>query len=253
MVSFFFALDTHSSNQVLPCGIANSKAGTDVAWNSGFWRAPSLTTGLLLECLGCGLNSEQNTLWQANTDQICSFLSNAISEISLVRLYMLHCHSWVHWNICRDICYFLPFFLYFPKVWNSLILTMWLWIVLKPRFLGWAGREEVSMWEGACILSSAEHAEAVPQLLPNFIPLVRTVLEGVVLAGTEALGWTPLWRGTCPQPLCDLGWLCGNHQQGDFHLRDPSLALYESKWSNGLGGALLRWVLKPYLKTSYMK
>lgn len=66
-------------------------------------------------------------------------------------------------------------------------------------------------------------------------------------------GRTALWCGTRLQPLCDLGWLCGKHQRGDIHLLDPYLALYESKWNNGLDRALLRWMWKLYLKTSYMK
>lgn len=52
------------------------------------------------------------------------------------------------------------------------------------------------MWEGTCILGSAEHTEVVQQLFPSFIPAVGTVPEGLMLPGTKALG---------DAQLCDVG------------------------------------------------
>lgn len=153
-------------------------------------------------------------------------------------------YSWRHLLFCF-------IFSYFPKVRNSPILTVLLWFIPKLLFLGWSGRQGSWIWEGSSFLRSAEHAEDTQQLLPNFIPVVRTVPDRTCYLEPKPQECTALWCGTCPQWTCDFGWLCGNHQQGGFHLLDTLRALYRTKWINGR--YLLRWMWKPYLKTSYMK
>lgn len=95
------------------------------------------------------------------------------SVFSLLMLFQKF--SWYNFPCCIVISEFIETYmetfvvllwlLHFPKVWNSLILIVWFWFILKPHFLGWAGKQGVWTQEGMFISSSAEHTHVVQWLL----------------------------------------------------------------------------------------
>lgn len=72
-----------------------------------------------------------------------------------------------------------------------------------------------------------------------------------MLPGTKALGDAQLCDGGPAYRW--FGLTVWETPAGRYPPSGPLLALYESKWNNGLDRALLRWMWKLYLKTSYMK
>jgi len=78
--------------------------------------------------------------------------------------------------------------------------------------------------------------------LAIFIPAVRTVPEGIHAIWDQSPGDAQLYVVGPAHSHCVVWVHCVGTQQGDFYLLDHSLALYESKRSNGLDGALLGWM-----------
>lgn len=135
--------------------------------------------------------------------------------------------------------------LHFPKVWNSLILIVWFWFILKPHFLGWAGKQGVWTQKWMFISGSAVHTQVVQQFC-----LILSQLWELFLGKSCYLGPKP-WEyssGTwdLPRTIVWSGSLVWDHQQGYLYFLDPSQVLYESKWhdvwSKGHDGAVLRWM-----------